>query len=158
MYKYFFFNYRYGRYKAGACDKTILQNLFVHLFRHCKSPSSILPLDKDKGELIRNAQVATSAKICPFVAWNSFYQTLKIFYFLERTQLWTNPSSWRHLGDQESKRSWTRFGRSDKANDRKPAVVETQSLEREMWRPLWPGEACAAWQGQVHGEGDCKGG
>ena len=155
MYKYFFFNYRYGRYKAGACDKTILQNLFVHIFRHCKSPSSILPLVKDKGELIRNAQVATSAWYLSVCSLQFFYQTSKIFYFLERTQLWTKTSSWRHLGDQESKRSWTRSG---KANDRKPAVVETQSLEREMWRPLWPREACAAWQGQVHGEGDCKGG
>ena len=71
MYKCFLFNYRYGRYKAGACDKTILQNLVVHIFVHCKSPSSILPLVKDKGKFIRNAQVATSAKICPFVACNS---------------------------------------------------------------------------------------
>ena len=61
MYKYFFFNYRYGRYKAWACDKTILQNLVVHIFVHCKSPFSILPLVKDKGKLIRNAQVATNA-------------------------------------------------------------------------------------------------
>ena len=68
---FFLFNYRYGRYNAWACDKTILQNLVVQIFVHCKSPSSILPLVKDKGKLIRNAQVATSAKICPFVACNS---------------------------------------------------------------------------------------
>ena len=71
MYKYFFFNYRYGRYKARVCDKTILQNPVVHIFVHCKSPSSILHLVKDRGKFIRNAQVATSAKICPFVACNS---------------------------------------------------------------------------------------